>query len=101
MASSGVEPGDWLLPVFICEELQGPKILPVFFNPRDIAATWVAAGRKPDDMPDKFVMMDVRMLMREMKKPGMPWSKVQFIGAQGAAEFANELQAAKDFTYKA
>lgn len=46
MESENVDTSSWKLPVFICEELQGPTVLPVFLNPRDIRTTWIAAGRQ-------------------------------------------------------
>ena len=36
-------------------------------------------------------MVDVRMMMADMRKPGSPWSKVQFVGPEGGAELANSL----------
>ena len=63
---------------------------------REIRSAWLANGQKEEDLPDKFVMLDIRMIVADMQKPGkkLPWSKVSFIGAAGAAEFANELMAA-------
>jgi hypothetical protein len=90
--AAGIDQGHWQLPVFMCESLQGPNILPVFLNPREIPAVWEKAGRKAEDLPDKFVMMDIRMLVAEMRKPDMPWDKVHFVGTKESAEFANELQ---------
>jgi len=69
------------------------EIVPVFFNPREIRSAWKLNELPEDQFPEKFVMMDLRMMVADMQKPGtgMPWSKVAFIGATGAAEFANEL----------
>ena len=39
--------------MFICEELQGPTILPIFLHPREIKETWVGAGRPEEELPDK------------------------------------------------
>jgi len=93
MTIAGIEPGVWQLPVFLCEELARGEIVPVFFNPREIRSAWKLNELPEDQFPEKFVMMDLRMMVADMQKPGtgMPWSKVAFIGATGAAEFANEL----------
>ena len=40
MKEQGMDAGAWTLPIFICQELQGPSILPVFFHPADLTATW-------------------------------------------------------------
>lgn len=97
LAASGV--GDdtpWQLPMFLCDQLSGGDILPIFLNPREIRSAWLRNDQKEEDLPEKFVMLDIRMIIADMQKPGkgLPWSKVTFIGAQGGAEFANELMAA-------
>jgi len=95
LATKGMAESVWHLPVFLCEQLTGPSILPVFLHPRDIHSTWTAAGRPEEELPDKFVMMDIRMLTADMTgKNGMPWSKVRFVATKEAAELANELQQA-------
>jgi hypothetical protein len=67
----------------------------VFLNPREIKEAWKAAGQKEEDAPQKYMMIDIRMLIKDMRsgeKRGIPWDKVRFVGADGAADFANSLQ---------
>jgi len=97
LAAAGFDEKPWLLPVFLCEELTRGEVLPVFFNPREIHEAWELNKLDPESFPEKFVMMDIRMMVADMQKEGtgMPWNRVSFIGAKGAAEFANELLAAQ------
>lgn len=96
MEKAEIDPGNWLVPIFICEELQGPGFLPVFLDPGEIKTMWTKAGRKEEDLGNKFVMMDIRMLMKEMKQSNMmPWKKVHFVSTKEAAEYANELREAQ------
>lgn len=96
LVTAGFEEGSWQFPVFMCEQLVGQEMLPVFLNPREIHAAWKLNNLDPEKLPDKFIMMDVRMMMADMQKEGsgMPWEKVAFIGAEGGAELANNLIAA-------
>lgn len=96
LGKAGIEEGAWLLPVFLCEELSSEKLFPVFLNPREIHTAWAEArksqGLEEAAPPNKYGMMDIRMLVADMqKKLDVPWSNTQLIGAAGAAELANEL----------
>merc|ERR1712070_843447 len=90
----GVEPSDcpWLLPIFICEELQSPRIFPVFFDPRDVATTWVKAGRPKDTIPESLKVMDIRSFVAMLRKADNPWHLVQFIGSPEGIELVIEEQ---------
>lgn len=96
LAAAGMSEGAWQCPVFLCDQMSGGEMVPIFLHPREIRTAWLANDRKEADLPDKFVMLDIRMLVDDMQKPakGLPWRKVLFVGAEGAAEFANQLQAA-------
>ena len=93
MAAAGIDVADarWLLPIFICEGLQGPNFLPVFIAPSSIREMWVGSGQE-GEAPEQFVMLDIRMLVADMKTDRADWSKVTFISTEEAAQFANELQ---------
>ncbi len=98
LAACGMEEeagSSWLLPVFLSQELSSDALVPIFLNPREIKTAWVSAGQKEEDAPQKHMMIDIRMLINDMrnnKEMGIPWDKVRFVGADGAAEFANSLQ---------
>lgn len=93
MEEQGLAPGSWQLPIFICEQLQGPSMLPVFLNPRHIVDVWKRSGRPEAELPSQFVVMDLRMLVRDMGEPKLPWDRVQFAASPEAVKLANELQA--------
>ena len=67
---------------------------PTWWNPTDEISAIILWQEAP---PEKIFMLDVRMLLADMRSNqlGVPWSKVSFIGNNGAAQFANELQAAQ------
>lgn len=90
LKKEGIAPGDWLLPVFVCEELQSSKIFPVFFHPEDVAKTWLKAGRSKETTPENLKMMDLRSFVAMMQKPDNPWHLVQFISSQESIELATE-----------
>jgi len=92
MKEAGIEAGDWTLPVFICEQLQSATILPVFFSPEDLAATWEKAGRSKDDLPEALTVMDLRMLVAQMQTDSSPWEVIHFIVPPDAIELVKELQ---------
>jgi len=92
LKGDGVDPGSWLLPIFLCEQLQSAQIFPVFLDPADVAKTWVAAGRDKETVPQDLKCMDLRTFIAMMQKPDNPWRLVQFIGSQGAIELAVEQQ---------
>lgn len=100
LETAGIEAGAWTFPVFMCEELSSKDVLPIFLNPREIHTMCMAAferqGITDKEPPTKFAMVDIRMLVNDMQTKrgeGIPWSKVVFIGPEGAADFANELRA--------
>mmetsp|Transcript_45643 Transcript_45643/g.126684 ORF Transcript_45643/g.126684 Transcript_45643/m.126684 type:complete len:170 (+) Transcript_45643:129-638(+) len=92
LADAGIDAGAWQLPIFLCEELQSPNILPVFLSPQDLAATWEKSGRTKEELPEGITMMDLRMLVAQMQTEDNPWRIVQFVGSQEAYELVSELQ---------
>lgn len=90
LKQEGITPGDWLLPIFVCEELQSSKIFPVFFHPEDVAKTWLKAGRTKETTPENLKMMDLRSFVAMLQKPDNPWHLVQFISSQESIELATE-----------
>ena len=43
-ASQGLPPSSWHVPVFCCDEQQGPHAMPVFLSRKALAAAWLVAG---------------------------------------------------------
>ena len=93
LSALGIERGAWVFPVFICNEAivnRGADAAPIFLNPREIRTLYPAAVDKEEP---KVGVVDIRMVVSDMRTKGdVPWSSVRFVGPQGAAEFANELQ---------
>lgn len=88
----GIDKGCWQLPLFICEKLQSPKIVPVFLNPRDLAKMWERSGRKKEDLPDDISVMDIRMLVQQMQTDDNPWKIFHFVGSIESVKLAAEIQ---------
>lgn len=88
----GIDKGCWQLPLFICDKLQSPKIVPVFLNPRDLAKMWERSGRKKEDLPEDISVMDIRMLVKQMQTDENPWSIFHFVGSVDAVKLAAEIQ---------
>lgn len=92
MTEAGIATGKWTLPVFLCEDLQSSTMLPVFFDPEDLAATWVKAGRSRESLPDAITMMDLRQLVAQMQTNLSPWKAIHFIASPAAIKLLIELQ---------
>jgi len=92
LAESGIDAGNWTLPVFICEQLQSSTILPVFFSPEDLATTWEKAGRDRESIPEAITVMDLRMLVAQMQTDSSPWKIVHFIASPDAIELVKQVQ---------
>ena len=95
LEKQGMEPGSWQVPIFMCEKLQSRRIVPVFFNPREIAKLWEKSGREAKDLPQDLQVMDLRMLVANMQTASSPWELIQFVGSEEGATLAQECQAAQ------
>ena len=75
----------WHFPVFMCEELQTPAVLPVFLTREGLATTWKALG-KAGPPPTQLTVTDLRIVADEMQKSfkesGCDWSIVRFLGSE-------------------
>lgn len=86
LQAQGLEAGTWQLPLFCCDELESPNVLPVFLSRADLVETWVASGRKREDLPENLTVMDLRILVKQMQTDSFAWSTVQFVGSSLAVE---------------
>ena len=86
LKAQGMEVGTWQLPLFVCDELETPQVLPVFLSRADLMETWVAAGRKPENLPQNLTVMDLRILAKQMQTDSYAWSTVHFVGSSRAVE---------------
>lgn len=44
LSNAGMEPGSWQIPLFLCDELQSPALLPVFLSRASLVE--VSCGRE-------------------------------------------------------
>ena len=51
------------MPVFLCEALQTPMLVPVFVDRTDLARAWLASGRTRESFKEEenLTTMDLRM----------------------------------------
>ena len=58
------------MPIFLCEPLQTPMVIPVFVDRADLARAWLASGRSRDSFDEKqhLTVMDLRMLVHQMSE---------------------------------
>ena len=74
------------VPVFVCSELQNEKMLPVYFNKRDLARAWVQTGRDAQSFTtEKRAAVELSSFVEDMQKPVYSlWHTVNFLPS-GAA----------------
>ena len=95
----GLDTSTWQFPIFCCDELQGPKMMPMFLNRVDLAVTWEAAGKPKESIPSQITVMDLRVLVHQMQTDVFDWSIVHFIASQSSVDLvqqAKEEQPAAD-----
>jgi len=93
LEAQGIEPGHWQLPVFVCDELQSPTVMPVFMSRSDLVQAWVASGRERESVPDNLGVMDLRVLVAQMQTDVFAWKTVAFVGSPSAVELVREAKA--------
>ena len=94
LAENSIDAGSWTLPVFICNQLQSKSVFPAFLRPSDLRKTWLAAGRKEEDIPEDIVVIDLRQLVARMLTDANDWSRYHLVPSDEALAFAAELQGA-------
>ena len=105
MHQQGLNPGAWILPIFIGEHLAqtGPGgeqlLLPVYLDPNDMRAAYKKVGIPKHVLDRGPKIMDLRqfvghMMARTNEHPN-PWRSVQFIGSPDGAKLAHELMEAR------
>jgi hypothetical protein len=87
------------MPIYLCEALQTPQVVPVFFDRIDLAMAWVQSGRTKESFnPTKdLTVMDLRQLVTHMQKEAsFPWSLVQFVPPSRARAVMKSSQEAHE-----
>lgn len=91
LIDAGRDPGTWQLPIFMCNEFQTERMIPVFFSREDLAAGWERAGRDKAKLPESILVMDLRVFCEQLQS-GMPGAdKVQLVSSVEAFNLAQEL----------
>jgi len=96
LLENAIEPGCWQVPVFLCNELQSASIAPAFLRPSALKETWIAAGRKEEDLPSDVMVVDLRLLVAQMlQTDANDWTRLHIVPDNEAVQLALELQEAK------
>jgi len=91
----GLEAQSWNVPVFSCDELQSPTVMPLFLSRKALAEAWVTSGRKLADIPANLAVMDLGVVVHQMQQPDtFAWSTVQFVAERRAVQLVQEAGAA-------
>ena len=77
--SQGLEPPNWHVPVFCCDELSSPSTMPVFLSRKALAEAWVTSGRKIKEMPENLNVMDLGVLVCQMQTDAFAWATLHFV----------------------
>ena len=83
------------MPIFLCDQLQTPMALPIFFDRRDLALAWVASGRKKEDFveADNLMVVDLRRFIDDLQTDKYAlWSTVQFVPSGAAVAVLKSQQ---------
>ena len=92
LLAQGLDTGSWQLPVFCCDELQSPTVLPVFLNRADLVRAWEASGRKREDVPEALSVIDLKVLVHQMQTDTFAWSTLEFVGSVEAVQLVQEAK---------
>jgi len=90
--AQGIDASGWQFPIFCCDELQGPKMMPMFVSRFDLAQTWEAAGKSKESIPSEITVMDLRVLVNQMQQDVFDWSTVHLIASQQAVELVQQAK---------
>jgi hypothetical protein len=90
--AQGVPPATWHLPVFCCDELSSPTVMPVFMSRSDLVAAWVASGRTKESVPEHLTVLDLRVLVHQMQTDTFAWSTLEFVGSPRSVQLVREAK---------
>jgi len=94
--AQGLEQASWALPIFCCDELQGPAAMPMFLSRKALAETWVVSGRKLAELPQQQAVMDLRVLVAQMQTDAFAWETLHFITERKSVGLVKEAKEAKE-----
>ncbi|KAL1525129.1 hypothetical protein AB1Y20_020001 [Prymnesium parvum] len=90
--AQGMDPGPWQLPVFLCDELQSPDLLPVFFSRATLVEAWVESGRSKETVPANLSVIDLRVLVAQMQTDAFSWRTLTFVGSADSVALVHEAK---------
>lgn len=83
------------MPVFLCPPLQNQLAAPVFLDRVDLAGAWIQSGRTKESFDEKehLIVMDLRVLVEQMKTDATHWSLIRFIPSSRVMAIVNREKA--------
>lgn len=91
LTAENIEPGCWTMPIFICDQLQSKSVYPCFLRPSDLKQVWMGAGRTEESLPEDIQVLDLRMLVKQMRTVEKDWSRVHLVAPTEAVELVQQL----------
>ncbi|KAL1523201.1 hypothetical protein AB1Y20_018153 [Prymnesium parvum] len=95
LQQQGLDPGTWQMPIFSCDALQSPRMLPLFLSRADLGATWVAMGRSVESLPEEVTVVDIRILVAQMQTDLFDWKIIRFIAPEASVSLVQAAEQAR------
>lgn len=90
--AQGLAQASWQVPVFCCDELQQPEVMPMFLSRKALQETWVVSGRKLSELPAQQAVMDLRVLVEQMQTDKFAWNTLHFLTARNSVKLVKEAR---------
>lgn len=97
--AQGIEPGAWALATFCHDDFQTENMMPIFFSQEGFRAGWTRSGKPEESVPENLAVMDLRVLVKQMRDTDIfNWKIFTFVTTPAAYALAQELteQARRD-----
>jgi len=90
--AQGIEPGAWVLATCCHDDFQTETIMPIFFSQDGFVAGWTRSGKPADSVPENLAVMDLRVLVKQMRDSDVfNWKIFTFVTTPAAYALAQEL----------
>mmetsp|Transcript_63072 Transcript_63072/g.120075 ORF Transcript_63072/g.120075 Transcript_63072/m.120075 type:complete len:290 (-) Transcript_63072:13-882(-) len=92
VATKGIEPGNWVLPVFFSYAFWNKKTVPFFFDALELKEELIYLGLRGKELQQSTVVMDLRDLVHEMRSTNtFRWKTVEFVSSREAHKLASTV----------